>query len=76
VKFAPSSDRAGIYTYSGNISGFGVSGNGTYTVTYNGDVATGLHATGPGSVQTPRGVVTGNGTEEYTLTKEDDSACP
>ncbi|MEO6367216.1 MAG: hypothetical protein ABIP38_04415, partial [Steroidobacteraceae bacterium] len=67
VKFLPSSDRAGSYTYSGSMSGFAVMGNGTYTVIYSGDVATGIKATGPGSVKTPRGTVTNTGTEVYTL---------
>jgi hypothetical protein len=75
VKFVPSSDRAGSYTYSGSMSGFAVMGNGTYTVNYNGEVATGIKATGPGSVKTPRGIVTNTGTEVYTLEPTKNGYC-
>jgi hypothetical protein len=68
VRFEPSSAQGGRYSYSGNMSGFAVWGNGTYTVNYNGEVAASLTATGPGSVKTPKGTFTRNGSETYTLT--------
>jgi hypothetical protein len=68
VRFEPSSDRGGRYSYSGNMSGFAVYGHGTYTVNFDGEVAVGITATGPGSVKTPMGVQTAEGTEKYTLT--------
>jgi hypothetical protein len=49
------------------MGGFAVWGEGTYTVRFDGDVATAIVATGPGSVKTPRGVVSNTGTETYTL---------
>jgi hypothetical protein len=67
VKFTPSSAQGGSYSYSGTMSSFPVFGQGNYTVKYNGDVAVAITATGPGSVKTPGGVVSGNGTEKYTL---------
>jgi hypothetical protein len=75
VTFVPSSEFGGSYSYSGNMSGFAVYGNGTYTVTTDGEVATGITATGPGSVKTPMGVQTSTGTEKYTLTPLKDG-CP
>jgi hypothetical protein len=68
VRFTPRDAQGGTYEYSGNMSGFGVFGNGTYTVTYANEVAVRITATGPGSVQTPMGTVSGTGTEEYRLT--------
>ena len=75
VRFEPSSDRGGRYSYSGNMSGFAVYGHGTYTVNTDGDTATGIVATGPGSVKTPMGTQTAVGTEKYTLTPLPDG-CP
>lgn len=67
VTFTPSSEKAGKYTYKGNMSGFGVSGHGTYDVTYQGDAPVHMTARGPGSVQTPLGTPSAEGTEEYTI---------
>ena len=67
VAFTPSSEKAGTYTYKGNMSGFPVSGEGTYTVTYDGDTPVRMTGRGPGSVQTPVGTTSGGGTEEYTI---------
>ena len=66
MTFSPSSEQGGSYTYSGNMSGFGVSGSGTYTasVNENGGSITG---SGPGCVQTPMGTKCAGGTEKYTL---------
>jgi hypothetical protein len=68
VSFVPSSRDGGTYTYAGNMSGFAVHGNGTYTVKYADDVAVSIVAQGPGTVETPIGPQTGEGTENYTLT--------
>lgn len=68
VRFVPRDANGGSYDYSGTMSGFGVFGNGTYTVKYADGVAVSITATGPGSVKTPQGVVSGTGTEEYRLT--------
>jgi len=68
VSFVPSSRDGGTYTYAGNMSGFAVHGNGTYTVKYADDVAVKIVAQGPGTVETPVGPQTGEGTENYTLT--------
>ncbi len=75
VRFTPSSDRAGTYEYQGSMSGFAVMGSGTYSVRYTGDTAASMSATGPGSVETPMGTMTKNGSEEYTLTPMTDSSC-
>jgi hypothetical protein len=74
VRFAPRDANGGSYDYSGTMSGFGVFGHGTYTVRYTDGVAVSITATGPGSVKTPQGVVTGNGSEEYRLTPLQDCA--
>ena len=42
---------------------------------FDGDVATALVATGPGSVKTPRGVVSNTGTETYTLAPTRNGTC-
>jgi hypothetical protein len=68
VRFEPSSEQGGRYSYSGTMSGFAVYGHGTYTVKMHEDVAVSITATGPGSVKTPMGVQTRTGTEEYRLT--------
>lgn len=67
VRFVPSGPTGGRYSYSGNMSGFAVWGNGTYTVNYSGDVATSISATGPGSVKTPKGTFSRTASETYTL---------
>jgi hypothetical protein len=74
VRFVPRDASGGSYDYSGTMSGFGVFGNGTYTVKYADDVAVSITATGPGSVKTPHGVMTRTGTEEYRLTPLQDCA--
>jgi hypothetical protein len=68
VKFVPNDANGGTYTYAGNMSGFAVFGNGTYTVGYADDVAVSITATGPGSVKTPAGTMTRTATEQYQLT--------
>lgn len=75
VRFEPSSRDGGKYTYSGNMSGFAVHGNGTYQVKYADDVAVSITAKGPGTVETPIGPQTRVGTEQYTLTPLGESAC-
>ncbi len=75
MKFTPSSESGGTYSYTGSMSGFAVSGNGTYSVATDGEVATHITATGPGSVKTPLGVVTKNGTEQYTLAPTQNAYC-
>jgi hypothetical protein len=75
VRFVPSSREGGKYTYSGNMAGFGVHGYGKYTVKYADDVAVSIVASGPGTVETPRGPQTGEGTEQYTLTPLGETPC-
>ncbi len=75
VRFEPSSESGGRYSYSGNPSGFSVFGNGTYVVNTDGEIATTIVATGPGSVKTPMGVHSAVGTENYRLTPLADG-CP
>ena len=75
VRFVPSSANGGRYSYSGNMSGFAVWGNGTYTVNYQGDVAVSVSSQGPGSVKTPKGTFSRNGSEIYTLTPLGDQSC-
>ena len=75
VSFVPSSRDGGTYTYAGNMSGFAVHGNGTYTVKYADDIAVSIVAKGPGTVETPAGPQTGEGTEIYTLTPMPDAEC-
>jgi len=67
VTFTPSGEHGGTYSYTGSMSGFAVWGNGTYTVNHHESGAI-ISATGPGSVKTPLGTHTRNGTETYTLT--------
>ena len=68
VTFTPSSEQAGTYAYSGNMSGFPVSGNGTYTVAYQDGAPVHMTGKGPGAVQTPVGTTSGDGSEEYDIT--------
>ena len=75
VRFEPSSRDGGKYSYSGNMSGFAVHGNGTYQVKYADDVAVSITAKGPGTVETPIGPQTRVGTEQYTLTPLGETAC-
>jgi len=75
VRFEPSSANDGRYSYSGNMSGFAVYGHGTYTVNYSDEVAVSIRATGPGSVKTPMGTQTANGTEDYSLTPVESAEC-
>jgi hypothetical protein len=75
VTFEPSSAEGGSYTYQGTMSGFAVFGNGTYAVKYADEVAVSLTATGPGSVKTPSGTMTRNGTEQYVLVPLEGGAC-
>ncbi len=77
MQFTPTSEDGGTYTYSGSMSGFAVQGSGTYTVGYTdyGETASGLYATGPGSVKTPMGVMQATDDEEYNLTKITDDSC-
>lgn len=67
MKFTPSSEQGGAYSYQGNISGFSVWGGTSYTVSAdeNGGSMTG---TGTGCVKTPMGTRCNGGTEKYTLT--------
>lgn len=73
VTFTPTSDKGGTYSYTGNIAGFAVWGQGTWQValTENGGVLKGY---GPGSVRTPMGVRTASDGESYTLTPT--APCP
>ncbi len=68
VTFTPTSAAGGTYSYSGKLKGFAAWGKGSYTVTYSGDVPVHLTAKGPGTVKTPMGDMTAEGTEEYTIT--------
>ena len=67
VSFTPSGTGGGTYAYAGSIAGFPVMGQGSYVAKADENGGT-LVATGPGSVVTPRGTKTANGTENYTLT--------
>ena len=75
VKFEPASNKGGKYTYSGNMSGFSVSGHGTYTVAYQGNIPTHMTARGPGSVETALGTPSADGTEEYSITPVTGDSC-
>jgi hypothetical protein len=75
VKFVPDSAQGGSYSYDGNMSGFPVFGHGAYTVTYDGEVAVAITASGPGSVKTPMGTQTRNGTEKYMLEPRENAYC-
>jgi hypothetical protein len=75
VRFEPSSAEVGRYSYSGTMSGFRVYGNGTYKVSYRDGVAVSLRATGPGSVVTPAGTHTREGSEDYTLAPIESAEC-
>jgi hypothetical protein len=75
VRFEPSSGAGGRYSYSGNASGFSLYGHGTYTVKYREEVAVSISAQGPGSVVTPAGTHSGEGSEEYQLTPMQDADC-
>lgn len=75
VSFTPSSVQGGSYTYKGSMGGFAVWGEGSYTVRFDGEVATAIVATGPGNVKTPRGVVSNTGTETYTLAPTRNGYC-
>ncbi len=74
VTFTPSSASGGKYTYAGNMSGFSISGHGTYTVKYADDIAVSIAATGPGSVKTAAGTYSATDSEHYVLTPNE-SGC-
>lgn len=42
----------------------------TYTVSYQGDMPVGITGTGVGSIKSPMGVFSNNGTEKYKLTAQ------
>jgi hypothetical protein len=75
VSFVPESPAGGRYSYTGNMSGLRVYGHGQYTVRYVDEVAVGITATGPGSVETPMGTQTRVGTEQYRMTPQDGASC-
>jgi hypothetical protein len=75
VTFTPSSKAGGTYKYSGKLNGFEAWGKGTYTVKYNGDAPVHITAKGPGTVKTPMGDMTADGTEEYNVSASQDG-CP
>ncbi len=75
VRFEPSSNAGGRYSYSGNAAGFAVYGHGTYTVKYQDEVAVSISAQGPGSVVSSAGTHTGEGSEEYQLSPMQDADC-
>lgn len=65
VTFTPSGSEGGTYRYTGNMSGFSVWGDGTYTVIYRDSTAVSISASGPGHVE---GGASASGSETYTLT--------
>ncbi|MES2033493.1 MAG: hypothetical protein V4466_04900 [Pseudomonadota bacterium] len=67
VTFTPSSESGGSYSYTGNMGGVGVYGNGTYSVSVT-EAGGKMTATGPGTVVTPMGRRSATDTEHYTLT--------
>jgi hypothetical protein len=75
IRFEPESGQGGRYSYSGTMTGyekgekftFRVHGKGTYVVTYSDGAAASITAHGPGTVETPYGPQTAEGTEKYTL---------
>ena len=75
LTFTPSSKSSGTYKYSGTLHGFEAWGKGTYTVQYNGDDPVHVTAKGPGTVKTPMGDMTAEGTEEYSVSASQ-SGCP
>ena len=75
LTFTPSSKTSGTYKYSGKLHGFAAWGNGAYTVKYNGDNPVHVTAKGPGTVKTPMGDMTAEGTEEYSISASQDG-CP
>jgi hypothetical protein len=75
VRFEPNSANEGRYSYSGSMSGFRVHGHGTYTVNYRDETAVSISAHGPGSVETPMGTQTAEGSEKYTLSPADAAEC-
>lgn len=75
LTFTPSSKASGTYKYSGKLQGFEAWGKGTYTVQYNGDDPVHVTAKGPGTVKTPMGDMTAEGTEEYSVSASQDG-CP
>jgi hypothetical protein len=74
--FVPSSPQGGSFSYGGTYSSFGVKGEGTYTVAYNGDTPVGITAPGHGSVKTPMGTMSSSGAWKLKLTPSDtDGPC-
>lgn len=68
VTFTPTSATGGKYSYSGKLKGFAAWGKGTYVVTYKDDIPVHITANGPGTIKTPMGDMTAEGTEQYTVT--------
>lgn len=75
VTFTPNSKAGGTYKYSGKLHGFEAWGKGSYTVKYDGDNPVHLTSKGPGTVKTPMGDMTADGTEEYSVSASQDG-CP
>jgi hypothetical protein len=75
VRFEPSSRDGGRYSYSGNMSGFRVYGNGTYIIEFQGDEPSRLIAKGPGTVETPNGKRSDEGTEVYAVKRSEPVDC-
>jgi hypothetical protein len=70
VVFTPTSDTAGSYDYTGSAAGVTLYGSGTYTASATDQGGT-ITASGSGSVETPLGVFSNDGTETYNLTAID-----
>ena len=75
VRFTPSGDRGGSYSYTGSIAGAALFGNGTYSVLYEGGVPVRVTAGGPGSARGRGGTFTRSDGESYTLTPVSGRSC-
>jgi hypothetical protein len=84
LRFEPESTGGGRYSYSGTMTGFDdkgrkytfpVHGKGEYALKRDGDAVVGIDAHGPGTVETPYGPLTAEGSEKYTLKPLGDEPC-
>jgi hypothetical protein len=71
VKFTPTSELGGTYTYDGGMGGFHLYGQGTFRVISKEGVPVEIFGTGPGNVDN----ASGGGDEHYKLTPAQDYHC-
>lgn len=75
MRFTPTSKDGGTYAYDGILEGFAVRGGEAYSVEWIGTSPVKIKGWGVGTVDTPLGPQSDNGTEHYTIERST-AACP